>query len=513
MAGMVMIDPNAELTADTSSDAPATGVEFMVRRLRRIRETEGVVPSALIKTVADLAGCSERTVYRWVQRGTTARKVRETDGLDPALRILYFELGGSVARVVRHCEAHGLRCPPRSTLDRLLRRSLTPGERAYARGGEAARRATTIRMKVDVRSRNDVWEADHKELGVLVMPPRGAKPCTPWMTSFMDAKSRAICGLTVSLIPTAGDVLAALRQSVSHETGDLYPAHGVPCEVHWDNGMEFLAGSVTEVAGALGALPIAMPAYSPQSKGKIERFHRTLDDEFLATLPHYQGGPRGANNKLYGPGEHLHYEVFVELLLEWVRTYNFERQHSSLGGLTPAAVWTADTAPIRAVAEDELRWLALPTQRRRISAHGIHHKGLKYVHPAITSLFGEVVEIRYHPHDQRWIDVFRDGKYLCQAKPSDALTADEYHQVLANREAERRRAANARRAASRRQATRLAGLSKPGDRPEITSVISRADAHAAGELRRDRDAEPKAKPASRPDLNRPWTPPTTTKEL
>lgn len=484
-------------------------VEFLVRRLANIREETGQVPASMVQFVADSAGVDARTVYRWIARGTRQRKVREATRLTPHVRTLYFELNGSIARIVRHCQAEGIACPPRETLRRLVNHELTAAERAYARQGEHARRANTVYLQRASTYRNAIWEADHKQLGVLVKPPHSrAKPVDPWLTTFMDSEHRVIAGVAISLQPTAGDVLAAFRSAVLRDPSAPNALWGVPDEVHWDNGLEFLSSAVTEVAQTLGVLPRALRSYSPHLKGRIERWHRTLDEEFLATLPFWQAGPRGASGQLYG-SEHaqLSYELFCAKLLAWIDHYNFERPHSALGGLTPAASWHTDETAVREVDAEDLRWMSLPSRRCRVGQSGIHHRGHKYVDAdgRLIALRGETVEIRYMPHDERSIDVYRHGAFICTATVSNQLDADAQKRFLAERQRQLRQASRERQRASRRARVRIASITRIDDTPEQVTVFDHDQAHAEGFGHRDE--APITSTGTPAGLNQPWTPP------
>jgi len=500
--------PNETQAGGVASDP----VEFLIRRVSRIRDEEGSVPMAMVELLAKAGNVDLRTAYRWTARGTRQRETRALTPLSDELRTLYFELNGSIARVLRHCAANGIDCPPRETLRRRINRELTAAERAYAKGGEHARRAKTVYLQKEQTHRNAVWEADHKELGVLVMPPRGnAKPAAPWITSFMETKHRVIAGVAITMQPTAGDVVAAFRSGVLNDPGSISPIYGVPDEVHWDNGLEFLAHPITEVAVTMGALPRALAAYSPHLKGRVERWHRTLDEEFLATLPFWQGGPRAANNRLYGPKDcYLSYKLFCARLLEWIEYYNFKRPHSALGGLTPAQSWQADPATVREISADELRWMALPSKQCKVGQSGIHHAGHKYVSPEVIALRDELVEIRYMPHDERSVDVYKDGAFVCTAKVAGEMSAEDQQRFLAERGRQHRAAVTARRAASRRARVRYASITGSGDSAEQVTVFDRDQAEAAGGVGRDREEAPKALAAAPQGLNQPWAPPPAT---
>jgi len=70
-------------------------------------------------------------------------------------------------------------------------------------------------------------------------------------------------------------------------------------------------------------LPIHGRVYHPQTQGKIERFHRSLENEVL---------------KFHRP---LNFADATEVLDQWKVVYNFERPHEALGDRCPAQVYTS----------------------------------------------------------------------------------------------------------------------------------------------------------------------------
>ena len=69
----------------------------------------------------------------------------------------------------------------------------------------------------------------------------------------------------------------------------------------------------------LGARHLLTPPYHPQVNGKVERFNRTLQQEWAYVRP-YQGN-----------------EERVALLGAFLHRYNYHRAHSALGGHPPAS--------------------------------------------------------------------------------------------------------------------------------------------------------------------------------
>jgi putative transposase len=357
--------------------------------------------------------------------------------------------------------------------------------------GAEGRRRHQIYLRWEAGHRNEIWEADHKELEVLVLAPRAQRPQKPWVTLFLDAYSRLIMGWAISLYPSAATVLAALGKAIRVDA-ERGPFGGVPSVLRWDNGLEFAAGSLTAAAGVLAAAIVPTAAYSPHQKGKLERVNRTLTQELVSGLPFYTDGPRAIDGRLYGPdAPPMALARFVEEFDCWVRNYNTVRPHSALGGQTPLQRWCADATPLRLVADADLRWLLLAGERRIIHKDGIHFNGLIFVAPELNGRVGQEVEVRHTPHDDRQIEVFDHDRWLATARPQNALSAEERDRVLARRWADAAEQARRQRKASRKARTRLAAMTEPGE-AEVTTVIAqeeaRSESHRADDLALRRQA-------------------------
>jgi len=297
------------------------------------------------------------------------------------------------------------------------------------------------------------------------------------VTLFLDAYSRAVMGWALSLQPSAASVLAALRMALLDDS-DEGPFCGIPEVLRIDNGLEFAAESLRTAAAVLGARVTTLPPYTPHLRGKVERYHRTIDDAFIAGLPLHTAGPRAADGRLYGPGSAMSLSLFAHRFAVWVRSYNREMLHAGLGGQTPCDRWTNDPTPLRRVAASELRWLLLASARRRILKDGVHFGGRIFIAPELNGRVGQSVEVRHMPHDLRQIEVFIDGDWLATARPQDLLGQDERDAILARRREDARELGRMQRRASRRARSRISPVTTDGVVEETTTV-------SAEEARRD----------------------------
>ncbi|RJL23166.1 Mu transposase C-terminal domain-containing protein [Bailinhaonella thermotolerans] len=484
-----------------------------ITRLRQLRQT-GDLAAAHVRLAADGLGITERTVWRWLAtpgqdrapQGRQPYRLSETD------REAYAYFRGNVTAVHRaraaavggRATAAGVpvpdflrqgwaQAPPlaRRTLAEAFARELTTAERAAWRTGEQGRRAASVYLSRPAAGRNQVWELDHKKLPILVLPPRGPAVC-PWLTSVVDDGTRSLVGWAIALSPHAGTVLTAVRMALVYDP-QRGPFGAVPAAVRIDRGLEFAAVAVRDALAALCVDTCRLPAFQPHRKGKIERLHATIDSTLLAGLPGYTGGPRDASGRLYGPVDDraaararvgavvagggagpMRIERFAALFADWVRWYNHDKPHAGLGGRTPVQAWCEDVGPLARIGANRLRHLLLAAEERTVGKDGIRKGGLTYIAPELVGMGREKVLIRFMPHDDRFIEVYRGGVHLCTAHPADRLTAEQSEAIRAHARAEARRLGAARRKAAARARVELAPLT--GDGPAEDSRVHPAAA-------------------------------------
>jgi transposase InsO family protein len=99
-----------------------------------------------------------------------------------------------------------------------------------------------------------------------------------------------------------------------------YAAAGITIErVLSDNGSCYRSKTWAATCSDLGIIPKRTRPYRPQTNGKVERFHRTLADEWAYARPYTTETERRA------------------ALDPWLHTYNHHRGHTALKGLPPAS--------------------------------------------------------------------------------------------------------------------------------------------------------------------------------
>lgn len=446
-----------------------------LQRLREVRDRDGGVTEAHVRQVAEAVGCSRATVYRWLAAGELPSSPRRRFEVADVHLDAYFAASGSAAAAYRALAAQGERLPSPRTFERALRRQLSPRERARARMGEEGERRLTVYVPRREVARNYTWEADHKQLDVLVRPRVGARPVKPWLTAVIDTYSRAVMGYAVSLIPDRGVVLAALSAAMRPDEARA-PFCGRPRRLRCDHGLEFAAAAVRQAAVAIGFEVVFAPEYMPHRKGKIERLHSTIISELLIAMPFFTKGPRRADGSLaHAPvrAEPMTLKALVAELDEWVGAYNLRRAHRGLGGQTPLERWNSDATAIEHVEAAGLRRLLLEAKSKPVTSKGVSCFGGQYLAPELNALCGETVEVRFMPNDERSIEIYFEERWVCTALPPDLLTDEDREQHVRRRQADAERARRHERAARRAARVRLAAMTEPGE-PVVTTVVRAA---------------------------------------
>jgi transposase InsO family protein len=230
-----------------------------------------------------------------------------------------------------------------STIDRIIQR------RGLTRECKRDRKAT---QRFERTYPNELWQMDFK--GKYRLKEGG--DCHP--LSVLDDHSRYNVGLfALSSIQTSG---------VQRSLIDCFERCGVPEAMLLDHGIPWWSNSnghgLTKLSVFLikqGIDLIYGASYHPQTRGKVERFHRTLDETLrYVGLPHTFAGFRAA-------------------FASFSQTYNDHRPHESLDMQVPAKRYTPSP---RAYNPSPAPWVyPSGTEVSRLNSAGcLEYKGNRY---------------------------------------------------------------------------------------------------------------------------------------
>jgi transposase InsO family protein len=299
---------------------------------------EGKTPLSLVSKAFYI---SEMTIRNWLvayQLGgeealmpkTAGRKPSPLDRNDPvvaavmALKEEHPEYGARRIRdVIERFEALGV---SETTVRRVLAETgmaTSPATGPEDRGPRPPRRFERAQP-------NQLWQSD-----IFTFLLRRHERL--YLTAFMDDHSRFLVSFVLAHHQKGSLVLEALERGVA--------AFGMPQEVLTDQGRQYTAWRgetlFEERLRQYGIRHIKSRAQHPETLGKIERFWKTLWDEFLSRT------------------------VFADFadcqrrLGLFVEGYNFQRPHQGLSGLVPADRFFRAAPQVRAAVEKNIEANAL----------------------------------------------------------------------------------------------------------------------------------------------------------
>lgn len=129
------------------------------------------------------------------------------------------------------------------------------------------------RKAFEVPHINILWTADFMH-GPYVR--EGNKKLKTYLCAIIDDHSRLITGACFFLAEHSLSLQKTLKQAVL--------TYGVPQRFYCDNGKVFSSGYIHMVCAKLGTALIHSKPYDSPSRGKIERFFRTVRDMFIPNL-------------------------------------------------------------------------------------------------------------------------------------------------------------------------------------------------------------------------------------
>jgi len=182
---------------------------------------------------------------------------------------------------------------------------------------------------------------------------------------------------------------------------DAVKTHGCPQRLYADNGSAYSSSQLAWSAAVLDIRIVHSQPGRPQGRGKIERWNRTVRDQFLVEI-HTSGCTSLAElNRLFTAWVHQQYHRAV---------------HSETGA-TPAQRYHTDrTAATRRPDPAVLRRAFLWREQRKVTSFAVvslHGNGYQ-VEPALV---GRTVDLLFTPFDLTVIDVEYQGRPMGRAIP------------------------------------------------------------------------------------------------
>ena len=192
---------------------------------------------------------------------------------------------------------------------------------------------------------NEVWCGD-SSAGPYLKASDGKKHRV-FVIALIDDASRFILGADVFFHDTFVNLMSVMKSAVSK--------YGRPKVFNFDNGAAYKNRQMELLAARIGSVISYCRPYTPTQKAKIERWFRTLKDQWMASL------------------DMRDFHTLEELkgsLLAFVRSYN-QRPHSSLKGISPQERFFQEPELISRLPDEQIESSFLLEIERRVSADSV----------------------------------------------------------------------------------------------------------------------------------------------
>lgn len=191
---------------------------------------------------------------------------------------------------------------------------------------------------------NEVWCGD-SSVGPRLITKEGKKKL--YIMALIDDASRMIVGIDIFFNDTFNNLMTVMKSAVSK--------YGRPKVFNFDNGAAYKNKQMELLTARIGATVNYCHPYSPEEKAKIERWFRTMKDQWMSSL----------DMRDFHSLDELRNSLFT-----YVNNYN-QSEHSSLNGQTPLKRFFSEPEQIRRLPEDEIDTDFMLEITRKVSSDNV----------------------------------------------------------------------------------------------------------------------------------------------
>lgn len=244
---------------------------------------------------------------------------------------------------------------------------------------------------------NDCWQADTQHTLYLPDPKNAEKRKKAYLIAIIDDHSRRIMHAEFFMEERYPRLERCVQKAVVK--------YGVPNLFFCDNGSVYSAKQFHIMCARMGTKLIHAKPYSPESKGKIEKFFQYVDSSFT-----------GEANLLINQGKLTSLKQLNDYLRSWLEAYD-NRVHRSTKQ-TPKKRYETQMEHTRHLPAELLKDIFLWEEERTVRKTAIIElEGNQY--DVDSSLRGKRIKIRYNPFDLSMVQVWKDDERFENAKPAE----------------------------------------------------------------------------------------------
>lgn len=239
---------------------------------------------------------------------------------------------------------------------------------------------------------NQIWQSDTMFGPYLPDPDRPEAKKRTYLVATLDDCSR--------LIPHGEFYWHERLPCLENTLQKAILKRGIPEVLYVDNGKVYSAHQINAICAELGIRKITCKPYSPEAKGKIERFFGTVRSDFLTEL----------QLEKVATLEQLNSKFWA-----WLEVEYHEKRHSSTDD-SPNSLWRNQVNPyLKKIDEKQLQAIFLWREKRKVNKLGlITVAGIQF--ELSSFLKDQTVEVRYNHFDLSEVFIYQDGRLLQKAR-------------------------------------------------------------------------------------------------
>jgi len=241
------------------------------------------------------------------------------------------------------------------------------------------------RRKFEAELPNDLWQSDVMHGPKVDMDGKMRKT---YLIAIIDDHSRMIVHARFYLSEKLSFYLQAFENAIA--------TRGLPRKLYVDNGAAFRSRHLDYIAASLAISLIHAKPYTPQGKGKIERWFKTVRTNFLAL---FKGSTMSELN---------------EALTQWI-TESYHKKIHSATGQTPFQRFTGKMHCLRSAPANLKDYFRKVARRTVAKDRSVTLCGMLYEAP--VALIGKRVELLYHDSEPEKVEVKYQNKSFGMIRP------------------------------------------------------------------------------------------------
>lgn len=253
------------------------------------------------------------------------------------------------------------------------------------------------RKKFEKQFFNELWMVDFKE-GKSVR--HGKTLRRTYFCGIIDDASRVLVGYQWGFYQDTTLFAKTFKKAIL--------IYGIPKILYCDQAKVFRSHYIMQICARLGISLVNAPPYSPESKAKIERFNRTIQQMFYPLIKDFHAIDIDQLNQLF--------DKFIREIYHLKPHAGLEKSESPMKKLQRLLGETK----IQRINDEQLEQFFLCSMKRKVRLDGtITVKNIYY--EVDMKYAGEFVEVRFPVDNPNRLFLFDNDKLCKELKPTDLV--------------------------------------------------------------------------------------------